>query len=340
MGGGPRPQLAQVVVTARLSGPARDFTVKVDVAASPPLPLLLPVDAWSAQPPSAANPPVSACRKSARGGVVLELPGLLNSSRPGQALRPRCVIHPGVTSNANNNMRLPSTPRPGPTGMSRCRFTASGMRHYKAYPIPKSAPPAPVHRHWTIRARHNTWRRRAKPRPQRRRLWPAPARCSLIRMMPSRDRRRGSAHLPRSLRQHGSVHARHPGDGRDQEVPREDTTTIELPDRQLLGPEQEGWLAEQLVTSVRNDSRWSVFGQQVMFAPQTEKGVRASNPDSWDGYRAARSRVFDMLERARWTPCVLTETCTARGRTICHAAVWLYDKRRQARSASSSRARP
>ena len=95
--------------------------------------------------------------------------------------------------------------------------------------------------------------------------------------------------------------------GRDQEVPRDDTTTIELPNRQLLGAEQEGWLAEQLVSSVRNESRWSLLGQQVMFAPQTQSGVRASNPDSWDGYRAARGRVFDMIERAKLDNlCVLT----------------------------------
>ncbi len=62
--------------------------------------------------------------------------------------------------------------------------------------------------------------------------------------------------------------------GRDQEVPREDITAIELPNRQLLGAEQEGWLAEQLVTSVRNQSRWNLLGQQVMFAPQTQSGVR------------------------------------------------------------------
>ena len=109
--------------------------------------------------------------------------------------------------------------------------------------------------------------------------------------------------------------------GRDQEVPREDITTIELPTRQLLGAEQEGWLAEQLVSSVRNESRWSVFGQQVMFAPQTEKGVRAGNPDSWDGYRAARGRVFDMLERAKVDNlCVLTGDV--------HSS-WAYDLPRQ-----------
>lgn len=87
--------------------------------------------------------------------------------------------------------------------------------------------------------------------------------------------------------------------GRDEQAPREDTTTIELPGRQLLGAEQEGWLAEQLVTSVRAKAPWTVLGQQVMFAPQTEAGVRAGNPDSWDGYRASRARVFDMIERAK-----------------------------------------
>ena len=72
---------------------------------------------------------------------------------------------------------------------------------------------------------------------------------------------------------------------------------------------------------MRNESRWSVFGQQVMFAPQTEQGVRASNPDSWDGYRAARSRVFDMIERAKVDNlCVLTGDV--------HSS-WAYDLPRQ-----------
>jgi alkaline phosphatase D len=87
--------------------------------------------------------------------------------------------------------------------------------------------------------------------------------------------------------------------GRDEEAPAADTITIEQANRQLLGAEQEGWLAEQLVTSVKNKTRWNVFGQQVMFAPQSPAGTRAVNPDSWDGYRAARARVFDMIERAK-----------------------------------------
>ncbi len=87
--------------------------------------------------------------------------------------------------------------------------------------------------------------------------------------------------------------------GRDEQALRDDTAAIDLPGRQLPGAEQEGWLAEQLVTSVRNKTSWSLLGQQVMFAPQTAQGARAGNPDSWDGYRAARSRVFDMIERAK-----------------------------------------
>jgi alkaline phosphatase D len=87
--------------------------------------------------------------------------------------------------------------------------------------------------------------------------------------------------------------------GRDEQAPREDTAIIESASRQLLGAEQEQWLAEQVVTSSKDNATWMLLGQQVMFAPQTEAGVRAGNPDSWDGYRASRARVFDMVERAK-----------------------------------------
>ena len=87
--------------------------------------------------------------------------------------------------------------------------------------------------------------------------------------------------------------------GRDEQVPRDDTAAVELAGRQLLGAAQEGWLAEQMVTSVRNKAAWNVLGQQVMVAPQTPAGTRAGNTDSWDGYRGARNRLFDMVERTR-----------------------------------------
>ena len=89
--------------------------------------------------------------------------------------------------------------------------------------------------------------------------------------------------------------------GRDQEAPREDTTTIELPNRQLLGAEQEGWLAEQLVTSVRNQARWNLFGQQVMFAPQTETGVRAAIPIRGTAIARRAAACSTWSSARRWT---------------------------------------
>lgn len=87
--------------------------------------------------------------------------------------------------------------------------------------------------------------------------------------------------------------------GRDEQAPREDVAAIESASRQLLGAEQEGWLAEQFQTSVRNKSTWTLLGQQVLFAPQTPVRGASANSDTWDGYRAARTRVFDMVERAK-----------------------------------------
>lgn len=87
--------------------------------------------------------------------------------------------------------------------------------------------------------------------------------------------------------------------GRDQQATADQSAIIESASRQLLGPDQEQWLAEQLVTSAKQRTGWTLLGQQVMFAPQTPTGARAGNADSWDGYRAARTRVFDMIERAK-----------------------------------------
>jgi alkaline phosphatase D len=87
--------------------------------------------------------------------------------------------------------------------------------------------------------------------------------------------------------------------GRDVQVLNKEIDKVEDPNRQLLGAEQEGWLAEQFAASVRSKTTWTLLGQQVMFAPQTPAGAVAGNADSWDGYRGARGRVFDMIERAR-----------------------------------------
>ncbi len=87
--------------------------------------------------------------------------------------------------------------------------------------------------------------------------------------------------------------------GRDRQVEATDISGIESPARQMLGPEQEAWLAEQFVTATRTGSAWTLLGQQVMFAPQNATGLRSGNADSWDGYRGCRTRVFDMIERAK-----------------------------------------
>lgn len=38
---------------------------------------------------------------------------------------------------------------------------------------------------------------------------------------------------------------------------------------------------------------WQVLGQQVMMSPQAPAGAPIANSDSWEGYRAARTRVFE-----------------------------------------------
>jgi alkaline phosphatase D len=87
--------------------------------------------------------------------------------------------------------------------------------------------------------------------------------------------------------------------GRDEQVDRKDTLGLEDPRRTILGPAQEHWLDGELFESMRAGTRWQILGQQVMFAPQTPPDTASGNADSWDGYRAARSRVFDMIERHR-----------------------------------------
>jgi alkaline phosphatase D len=81
--------------------------------------------------------------------------------------------------------------------------------------------------------------------------------------------------------------------GRDQQMSDKDVVTIAAAPRQLLGRAQETWLFAGLRESVRAKRPWQLLGQQVMFAPQTPTGQPAGHPDSWDGYRAARTRVFD-----------------------------------------------
>jgi alkaline phosphatase D len=82
---------------------------------------------------------------------------------------------------------------------------------------------------------------------------------------------------------------------RDQQVPGTNFEGLVDPRRSLLGAEQEAWLFERLRASQRAGTRWRVLGQQVLFAPLAVPGVALQNTDVWDGYPAARRRVFDMI---------------------------------------------
>jgi alkaline phosphatase D len=87
--------------------------------------------------------------------------------------------------------------------------------------------------------------------------------------------------------------------GRDEQVPiAKDVAAIERASRQLMGAAQEEWLFGGLRDSVRAKRPWQILGQQIMFSPQVPLGTQGVATDSWEGYRAARGRVFDAAAAA------------------------------------------
>ncbi|MFW5877283.1 MAG: alkaline phosphatase D family protein [Myxococcota bacterium] len=79
--------------------------------------------------------------------------------------------------------------------------------------------------------------------------------------------------------------------GRDETTGTDTTLDIDDPDRTLLGEDQMAWLEERITTT---PARWKLLGQQVMMG-QLLLGEDPVNLDQWDGYPAARQRVFDVL---------------------------------------------
>ena len=80
------------------------------------------------------------------------------------------------------------------------------------------------------------------------------------------------------------------------------------PARQMLGTEEENWLADKLRAST---ARWKLIGQGVMFAQlKAAPGSLALgggvflNPDQWDGYQPARDRIYNVLKGSAGTPAV------------------------------------
>ena len=80
------------------------------------------------------------------------------------------------------------------------------------------------------------------------------------------------------------------------------------PTRQLLGSEEEDWLATRLRAST---AKWKFVGQGVMFAQlkvqpesNSDGGGRFINADQWDGYQPARDRLYEVLEGNALSPAV------------------------------------
>jgi len=79
------------------------------------------------------------------------------------------------------------------------------------------------------------------------------------------------------------------------------------PARQMLGKEEEDWLAARLRGS---GATWKLIGQGVMFAQlKARPGVLPDggtflNPDQWDGYQPARDRVYNIIKGSAGAPAV------------------------------------
>ena len=82
--------------------------------------------------------------------------------------------------------------------------------------------------------------------------------------------------------------------GRD--APAETLDERNEPERSLLGAVQEEWLDDRLAAAQQDGMRWKLMGQQVMVG-QLGTNEQPFNYDQWDGYPAARQRLFDSVRR-------------------------------------------
>ena len=80
--------------------------------------------------------------------------------------------------------------------------------------------------------------------------------------------------------------------GRDQQA--ETLEQRNQPERTLLGGEQEAWLGQQMQQAVADGMHWNLCAQQVMLG-QLGTNSMPFNYDQWDGYPAARQRLFDQV---------------------------------------------
>ncbi len=109
---------------------------------------------------------------------------------------------------------------------------------------------------------------------------------------------------------------------------------LQSPERVMLGDAQERWLRQELAASVQSGAAWQVIGNQVIMAPAAAPDLSATPPqlaaalerlssgvtqllkltrfplplsvDTWDGYPAARARVFEAMRAAGGNTLVIT----------------------------------
>jgi alkaline phosphatase D len=86
---------------------------------------------------------------------------------------------------------------------------------------------------------------------------------------------------------------------RDRQAASRDVAALADPRRTILGAAQEAWLFDELRSSQRAATAWRVLGQQVIFSRVAPPGWPVLSSDPWDGYQAARDRIFDCLESER-----------------------------------------
>ncbi|HYD08961.1 MAG TPA: alkaline phosphatase D family protein [Acidimicrobiales bacterium] len=73
------------------------------------------------------------------------------------------------------------------------------------------------------------------------------------------------------------------------------------PSRTMLGTDQEAWVARALSTS---ETAWNVIANQTILAPSEIVGL--VNLDQWDGYPAARQRLYDAIRSSDAGTVVIT----------------------------------
>ena len=76
---------------------------------------------------------------------------------------------------------------------------------------------------------------------------------------------------------------------------------VDEPGRTMLGARQEAWVADALSGS---DTTWNVLANQTILAPSEIVGL--VNMDQWDGYPAARARLYEAMRAASGTNVVIT----------------------------------